>query len=61
MADLNLQEIHDFMIQVAQQAADRITSAAPTTDTSGSKKNCTSSHPRLSITTAKPAYYHRLT
>jgi hypothetical protein len=42
MADLNLQEIHDFMIEVAKKAADRITSATPTTDSSGSKKNCTS-------------------
>jgi len=40
MADLNLQEIHDFMVEVARKAADRITSATPTTDTSGSKKNC---------------------
>jgi hypothetical protein len=40
MADLNLQEIHDFMIEVARKAADRITSATPTTDSSGSKKNC---------------------
>ena len=40
MADLNLQEIHDFMIEVALQAADRITSATPTTDTAGNKKNC---------------------
>ncbi|KAF2645053.1 inositol monophosphatase [Massarina eburnea CBS 473.64] len=39
MTDLNLQEIHDFMIEVAQQAADRITSATPTTGAAGNKKN----------------------
>jgi myo-inositol-1(or 4)-monophosphatase len=40
MADLNLQEIHDFMISIAKQAGERIVSAKPTTDTAGSKKNC---------------------
>jgi myo-inositol-1(or 4)-monophosphatase len=39
MANLNLQEIHDFMLQVALKAATRITSATPTTDAAGSKKN----------------------
>lgn len=40
MADLNLQEIHDFMISIAKQAGERIVSAKPTTDSAGSKKNC---------------------
>jgi myo-inositol-1(or 4)-monophosphatase len=40
MADLNLQEIHDFMISVAKQAGERIIAAKPTTDAAGSKKNC---------------------
>ena len=39
MADLNLREIHDFMVSIAKSAADRITSAKPTTSSSGSKKN----------------------
>ncbi|CAI6340441.1 unnamed protein product [Periconia digitata] len=39
MADLNLQEIHDFMVKVAKEAADTITSARPTTDAAGNKKN----------------------
>lgn len=42
MTDLNLQEIHDFMIAVALEAADRITSATPSTDAAGQKMNCTS-------------------
>jgi myo-inositol-1(or 4)-monophosphatase len=41
MADLNLQEIHDFMISIAKQAGERIVSATPTTGAAGSKKNCT--------------------
>jgi hypothetical protein len=40
MADLNLQEIHDFMISIAKQAGERIVSATPTTEAAGSKKNC---------------------
>jgi myo-inositol-1(or 4)-monophosphatase len=40
MADLNLQEIHDFMISIAKQAGERIVSAKPTTENAGSKKNC---------------------
>jgi myo-inositol-1(or 4)-monophosphatase len=44
MADLNLQEIHDFMISIAKKAGERIVSAEPTTDTAGSKKNCKHHH-----------------
>jgi myo-inositol-1(or 4)-monophosphatase len=40
MADLDLREIHDFMITIAKQAGARITSAQPSTSSSGSKKNC---------------------
>ncbi|CAO2647836.1 Nn.00g087580.m01.CDS01 [Neocucurbitaria sp. VM-36] len=39
MADINLEEIHDFMISIAKQAGDRIVSAKPTTENAGSKKN----------------------
>jgi hypothetical protein len=40
MANLNLQEIHDFMISIAKQAGERIVAAKPTTEGAGSKKNC---------------------
>ncbi|EKG19918.1 Inositol monophosphatase [Macrophomina phaseolina MS6] len=39
MADLNLQEIHDFLVEVAKKAGDMITSAKPSTTTTGEKKN----------------------
>ncbi|KAF2016129.1 inositol monophosphatase [Aaosphaeria arxii CBS 175.79] len=39
MADINLQEIHDFMISIARRAGEMITSAHPTTLAAGSKKN----------------------
>jgi myo-inositol-1(or 4)-monophosphatase len=39
-ADLDLQEIHDFMISIALKAADMITSAHPTTSAAGNKVNC---------------------
>ncbi|KAF2871999.1 hypothetical protein BDV95DRAFT_493017 [Massariosphaeria phaeospora] len=39
MADLNLQEIHDFMIAIARKAGERIVSATPTTEAAGSKMN----------------------
>lgn len=42
MADLNLQEIHDFLIEVAKKAGEMITSAKPSTTTTGEKKNCES-------------------
>ena len=39
MAEPNLQEIHDFLFDIALKAGDMITSASPhTVDT---KKNCT--------------------
>lgn len=42
MAEPNLQEIHDFLFDIALKAGDMITSANPTTvDT---KKNCTLNH-----------------
>jgi hypothetical protein len=42
MADINLQEVHDFMIEIARKVGERITSATPSTGAAGSKKNCTS-------------------
>jgi myo-inositol-1(or 4)-monophosphatase len=49
MADLNLQEIHDFMISIAKQAGERIVSAKPTTENAGSKKNCEPLKPTLGV------------
>lgn len=40
MADMDLQEIHDFLVEVAHKAGDMITSARPTSASSGEKKNC---------------------
>lgn len=40
MADINLQEVHDFMIEIARKVGERITAATPTTGAAGSKKNC---------------------
>jgi hypothetical protein len=42
MADhnLDLQEIHDFMISIAKKAGEMITAAHPTTESAGNKKNC---------------------
>ncbi|PSK43986.1 Inositol monophosphatase 2 [Elsinoe australis] len=39
MSDINLQEVHDFLISVAKKAGEMITSARPKTSVSGSKKN----------------------
>ncbi|KAF2263778.1 inositol monophosphatase [Lojkania enalia] len=39
MADINLQEIHDFMISIARKAGETITSAHPTGASAGTKKN----------------------
>ncbi|KAF2198360.1 inositol monophosphatase [Delitschia confertaspora ATCC 74209] len=39
MEDLNLKEIHDFMISIAHKAGEMITAAHPTTGAAGSKKN----------------------
>lgn len=40
MSDMDLQEVHDFLIAVAYKAGEMITSAHPTTSGAGSKKNC---------------------
>lgn len=39
MADLDLQEIHDYLVEIAHRAGVMITGAKPSTTTSGSKKN----------------------
>ncbi|KAG8627505.1 hypothetical protein KVT40_004988 [Elsinoe batatas] len=39
MSDVNLQEVHDFLVSVAKKAGEMITSARPNTSISGSKKN----------------------
>jgi len=41
MAEIDLREIHDSLIAIAKQAGERIVSATPSTDATGSKKNCT--------------------
>lgn len=57
MADLNLNEIHDFMITIAKEAGERIVAAKPTTSESGSKKNCTQHLSSLSpILTPEPTF-----
>lgn len=40
MANLNLQEIHDVLISVAQEAGRMIMGATPSQLSSGTKKNC---------------------
>lgn len=39
MGDINLQDVHDFMVSIAYKAGDMITSAKPSTTVHGSKKN----------------------
>ncbi|KAJ4305299.1 hypothetical protein N0V90_000830 [Kalmusia sp. IMI 367209] len=39
MSDINLQEVHDFMIEIAKKVGERITSATPSTGAAGFKKN----------------------
>ncbi|PNS17197.1 Inositol monophosphatase 2 [Sphaceloma murrayae] len=39
MSDINLQEVHDFLISIAKKAGGMITAARPNTSISGSKKN----------------------
>ncbi|KAG9669990.1 inositol monophosphatase, partial [Aureobasidium melanogenum] len=39
MSDINLQEVHDYLVDVAKQAAKIITTARPTTAAAGEKKN----------------------
>jgi myo-inositol-1(or 4)-monophosphatase len=40
-----LEEIRDFLVSIAHEAGDMILSARPTTDSSGSKKNCKDNSP----------------
>lgn len=40
MEDINLQEIHDFLLSLARKAGDMMTSARPVIEGVGSKKNC---------------------
>ena len=39
MSDINLQEVHDFLIEVAYKAGKMITKATPSAADAGSKKN----------------------
>ena len=39
MSGLNLQEVHDFLIEVAHKAGQMITNAKPSSANAGSKKN----------------------
>ncbi|CAD0027876.1 unnamed protein product [Aureobasidium pullulans] len=39
MSDINLQEVHDFLVDVAKQAGEVITAARPSTTAAGEKKN----------------------
>lgn len=39
MSDVNLQEIHDFLVSIAKEAGKMITFAKPVTNASGEKKN----------------------
>lgn len=39
MSAIDLQEVHDFLIEVAHKAGKMITSAVPTADSASSKKN----------------------
>lgn len=41
MTQLNLKEVHDFLGQLAREAGEMMKAANPSTQTSGSKKNCT--------------------
>jgi hypothetical protein len=41
MEDSKLKEIHDYLIDLAHEAGERITSAKPSTSTVDLKKNCT--------------------
>lgn len=40
MGEPDLQEIHDFLVQIAHKAGAMITAARPSNSGSGSKKNC---------------------
>ena len=39
MSDIDLQEVHDYLVQVAKQAGHVITAARPSTTAAGKKKN----------------------
>ncbi|KAL1610418.1 hypothetical protein SLS60_002085 [Paraconiothyrium brasiliense] len=39
MSNIDLQGVHDFMIEIARKVGERITSATPSTGAAGSKKN----------------------
>lgn len=39
MSDINLQEVHDYLVDVAKQAGHVITAARPSTTAAGEKKN----------------------
>lgn len=39
MSGINLQEVHDFLINVAYKAGEMITSATPNASAAGQKKN----------------------
>ena len=39
MSNVNLQEVHDFLVAIAHQAGDMVRSATPTTTGHGTKKN----------------------
>lgn len=39
MSEVNLQEVHDFLVMTAKKAGEMITSAKPIQSDSGSKKN----------------------
>lgn len=49
MTEHNLQEIHDYMISVAEKAGDMITSAKPAGSNVDLKKNCRSALRHRSI------------
>lgn len=48
MADLNLQEIHDLLIDVAHEAGQMMLAATPSYLSSGTKKNCKQPNPNHS-------------
>jgi len=39
MSDINLQEVHDYLVDVAKQAGRVVTAARPSTTAAGEKKN----------------------
>jgi myo-inositol-1(or 4)-monophosphatase len=49
MADINLQEIHDLLINVAEEAGRMTMAATPSQLSSGTKKNCMQVYPSPAI------------